>query len=1100
MAAVAQTSPSPIQCLPSPALQPPLEVQLLLLSHYHPALSLPLWAQSTLSKSSTIGRNCPPMPSHRLLTPEQNHIELPIMSLLEIIQSQDEAVRHTSLADWCERATVSTLLDQAEKLDHFVRSATNLYEKVRALFFLYAIHRFHLSKLPATGNIPYKGYQCLLDRDFATAIDIFLSLHRQAPNRAISSALAKAYYHLGFQTLSDQVRSSVRQHPGNAWMFQLETPTAHPLQFHPDLRDSSRVLCEKTPVRMDLSHCGWSDIFFLGMDFPEGARVLNISVDLAVHGKHVDTRPPIESYLQVLDDEPVLKLTSIDLQCSVTLRYIREVFDFCKDYLGLLRAGIIASGIVPPGLEHSNGTLAELLEKLIGPGKGLHLTTKVNDIPKGSRLAVSTNLLGSIISLAMRATQQTSSLVGGLLEEERRLVAARAILGEWLGGSGGGWQDSGGIWPGIKLIEGVQPGPQDPEHGLSRGRLLPMHRQLSEEEASSTLVEALQNSLILVHGGMAQNVGPVLEMVTEKYLLRESKEWKARQDALATLDGILDSFKAEDVGRLAKLTTYNFFEPIQNIIPWASNLYTETLIERTRERFGEDFEGFWMLGGCSGGGMGFIFKPEAKTRALDTMQEILLSTKREMEHALPFAMDPVVFDYTINNSGTVAAFSEQLPSVSSFSANESAGVMDGLAAPADDLESVLKTLGFDPQKHEAIRQQYISGKIGLKQNRLPEESLIADVGPDDVILYNEAITEATRALGREELAKGTVGVVTLAAGVGSRWTQGAGCVKAVHPFCKLSGKHRSFIEVHLAKSRRVSRNAGKSVPHVITTSHMTHDPVQTYLEGVKNHGYSGDIYISQGKTIGLRMIPTVSDLRFLFEEKQQQKLDENAQKVKESAHNALIGWAESSGEASDYRDNLPLQCLHPVGHFYEIPNLILNGTLQKMLSDRPQLKYLMLHNVDTVGADLDAGLLGLFVQSASTFNFEVIPREIEDIGGGLARVNGKTRLVEGLALPREEDELKLSYYSSMTTWIDIDKLLTMLCLSRGDLDDSAKVSKVLSEFAERLPTYVALKDVKKRWGEGQEVRVGEKSRCIMCPSRLTFLFSIPPGCFSLCPV
>ena len=35
------------------------------------------------------------------------------------------------------------------------------------------------------------------------------------------------------------------------------------------------------------------------------------------------------------------------------------------------------------------------------------------------------------------------------------LVAARAILGEWLGGSGGGWQDSGGVWPGIKLIEGT---------------------------------------------------------------------------------------------------------------------------------------------------------------------------------------------------------------------------------------------------------------------------------------------------------------------------------------------------------------------------------------------------------------------------------------------------------------------------------------------------------------------------------------------------------------------------------------------------------------------------------------------------------------------
>ena len=33
---------------------------------------------------------------------------------------------------------------------------------------------------------------------------------------------------------------------------------------------------------MDLTHSAWSDIFFLGMDYPEGARVLNVSIDLAV--------------------------------------------------------------------------------------------------------------------------------------------------------------------------------------------------------------------------------------------------------------------------------------------------------------------------------------------------------------------------------------------------------------------------------------------------------------------------------------------------------------------------------------------------------------------------------------------------------------------------------------------------------------------------------------------------------------------------------------------------------------------------------------------------------------------------------------------------
>ena len=39
---------------------------------------------------------------------------------------------------------------------------------------------------------------------------------------------------------------------------------------------------------------------------------------------------------------------------------------------------------------------------------------------------------------------------------------------------------------------------------------------------------------------------------------------------------------------------------------------------------------------------------------------------------------------------------------------------------------------------------------------------------------------------------------------------------------------------------------------------------------------------------------------------------------------------------------------------------------------------------------------------------EVIARQVEDRGGGLARVDGRLRLVEGLALPSEEVESRLS--------------------------------------------------------------------------------------------
>jgi hypothetical protein len=200
----------------------------------------------------------------------------------------------------------------------------------------------------------------------------------------------------------------------------------------------------------------------------------------------------------------------------------------------------------------------------------------------------------------------------------------------------------------------------------------------------------------------------------------------------------------------------------------------------------------------------------------------------------------------------------------------------------------------------------------------------------------------------------------------------------------------------------------------------------------------------------------------------QRMLDEQAQKVRESLHAALIGWAKSMGEGNDYTDNVPLQCLHPVGHWFEVPNLLRNGLLHKLLTDRPQLKHLMLHNIDTLGADVDPQVFGLHVKRGACLSFEVIPRRIEDRGGGLARINGRVRMLEGLAMPREEDEFDLSYYNSMTTWIDVDKLLTVFGLTRTDLANQEKVATAIRELGARMPTYLTLKDVKKRWGHGQE--------------------------------
>jgi hypothetical protein len=313
-----------------------------------------------------------------------------------------------------------------------------------------------------------------------------------------------------------------------------------------------------------------------------------------------------------------------------------------------------------------------------------------------------------------------------------------------------------------------------------------------------------------------------------------------------------------------------------------------------------------------------------------------------------------------------------------------------------------------------------------------------------------------------------VAVVTLAAGAGSRWTQGAGVVKALHPFCKLGDHHRTFLEVHLAKSRRVSRACGAELPHLITTGYLTHRPVEAHLASRRNYAYPGPLVLSPSRAVGLRLVPMARDLRFAWEELAHQILDEQAQKVRDSLHAALIEWVRQAGEGADYTDNVPVQCLHPVGHWFEVPNLFLNGTLAALLAERPNLRYLMVHNIDTLGTEVDPALLGHHIASGRCLTFEVIPRRLDDRGGGLARVDGRVRLVEGLALPREEDEFALSYYNTLTNWIDLDRLLGVFGLTRADLADAEKVVAGVRRLAARVPTYITLKDVKKRWGHGQE--------------------------------
>src|SRR3974390_2005047 len=117
--------------------------------------------------------------------------------LVDIITARDPKIRDHSLEVFCRSASAQSLLAACQELDRFRRISDNLYERVRAQFFLYAIHRFylpHVTGMPSAGLIPFSARECLLNRRFGEAIDILL--HSQAtagPSGALSSGLAAAY-------------------------------------------------------------------------------------------------------------------------------------------------------------------------------------------------------------------------------------------------------------------------------------------------------------------------------------------------------------------------------------------------------------------------------------------------------------------------------------------------------------------------------------------------------------------------------------------------------------------------------------------------------------------------------------------------------------------------------------------------------------------------------------------------------------------------------------------------------------------------------------------------------------------------------------------
>ncbi len=181
--------------------------------------------------------------------------------LIETIISTKEALRNRSINSLLQNRSLNELSNDADELDQFRKSTTNLYHKVRASLFLFVIYRFHLlnsNGIGQHGQIPFTGVTAAFERDFEKSIDIYLQSNSR--NGAVFSALADSYYKLSFKYLLDQVKLSMSECKENHNLYDINGLDDYPFSVPDQLTipDSATgnypVGRDASPVRLDPSH------------------------------------------------------------------------------------------------------------------------------------------------------------------------------------------------------------------------------------------------------------------------------------------------------------------------------------------------------------------------------------------------------------------------------------------------------------------------------------------------------------------------------------------------------------------------------------------------------------------------------------------------------------------------------------------------------------------------------------------------------------------------------------------------------------------------------------------------------------------------------
>lgn len=975
-----------------------------------------------------------------------------------------------------EGLDTSELINAVKHLEDIYNKSENRYQKVRSALFLSRIYNYYLpdsGRLINIGTIPYPAIYSMENQQFDDAINFLSSTDKKSLSEAMMKVLGLAYWKKAFSIIEEQVKICFSARFPE--LFKIESLDEYYLKNPVYFKNNLELVL--MPVRIEHTSCVGSDIFYLAMDRPYKARCINISVDL-FDNISKGTKPPISVIVRPIKEKGI-RLTSIDLGISKLVLDLEDLFNMQNDDLALIKAAVIVSGIVPPGFKELGDKIClhELLRKFMRENnsfEGFEIISRVTDIPRGSGLAVSTNLLAALILALMRFSGQMPNDNNEISNEDKMQVVSRCIYGEWLGGSGGGWQDCAGLWGGFKKITGQPSNPLfEPD---STGSLLPFYEELNIDDS---ITESILSSLVLVNGGTGQDVGPVLRMITEKYILKDKIAWNSRIKTENRFDKILSSLLKGDLREIGHLEEEDFYDRTK-ISMLSNNLYHQKVFTHLKEIFKDDLWGYDSTGGRAGAGGIFIINPKCREQFEKAFLTVSQQVQEELKGQMHFSSGPMIYKYEINKKGV---------RVNSLAREQAALLVDqwsmaGTEKKALDessfavqIEKIKEKCYFNEELFYDLQKKYIDGRMSIKNNIRAEKDKLKQIELEKAtgnILnmpeigspeYNNLFYEGI------ELLKDPMAYIILNGGESTRF--GVCTIRGLNPAFYVSGRYCSMIELKMRHLNFLHKRYKSPIYPVFVNSFFTDENTMEVLKNNRFYGLPEENTFHCVHQVSHRVIPKADDLIYAHEVLREKSVTAHEEELLSQYLKTMVSWADEKGEGNIYKPEglNKLYTFVSPGHFYSFMSIISDYTLGFLLEQG--VKRLVVSSNDNLLSTVDPAILAFHVSKGYGTTSEVVPR-LYDSGGVPVIVDGRVEILEDFSFPDKETMWKTPFFNPITTWIEVDQLLNLLELSRTDLIHAAhgdeekrhKCRLAVDSLANRLNTYVVLKHISEDMGKG----------------------------------